>query len=177
MSGIKQGIIVIVVLLLVFGVLGCVTASPSSTATPTEQPTAVQPTEVQPTAAVPAAPTSNAPYTQSQLNTITQTIEAGGYTVVDPMVRNTTTQLGYPVYEGTFTDSNGTMYRDILIQTDSPSHATTELATQIANFQAEGFTGSSSGGYWVGTTTASSGNTMGISLSASGNDVYVVLAE
>ena len=187
MSGIKQGIIVVVVLLLVFGVLGCVTSSTSSpaatpapTTVPTEQPTVVpvQPTAAPAKEATPAAQTPSSaitPLTSSQLATVESSMESNGYTVTQHMVRNGSTPDGYPMYTGMFA-KDGISYYAIIIQTDSPASAQAYLPTAVANVETVGFTGSyNTDGTWSGTMT-SNGSPLGASVLVSGNVVIQTLA-
>ena len=181
MSGIKQGIIVIVVLLLVFGVLGCVSSSPASTpaVAPTEQPTAVpaQPAQ-QPAQQAPAqtpASSSITPLTSTQLTAIESSMDSQGYTVTQHLARNGSTPDGYPIYNGMFA-KDGVSYFAIIIQTDSPASAQAYLPTAVANVETVGFTGSyNADGSWSG-AMVSNGTPLGAGVLVSGNVVIQMLA-
>ena len=185
MSWLKQGVIVIVVLLLVFGFLGCVTSTsnPSTTATPTVTPdnsvaSTPAPVVSTPQAQPSAKSTSVTPLTSDQLSTLNSGMEAKGYTIVDPLAQKGSTPDGYPIYQGLMTKA-GTTYGFTIVQTDSSSHATAEMAIVISTTQGLGYSGTTqSDGSWYGTMTSSDGNLMGAYIMlGSDNEVIQVLGE
>ena len=193
MSWLKQGVIVIVVLLLVFGFLGCVTSSsnsspsvaPSATATVTAKTVAtVKPVATaKPTAAPTAQPTAvpsgpagevGTPLTADQLAAFDSMMTAKGYTVITPLAQKGDTSDHFPMYQGMMT-KDGYVFVYTIIQTDSPSHAQAEFQNAITISQGLGYSGSTQGdGSWYGTKVSDSGNPQAALVMPPGDDNTVI---
>lgn len=167
----KTLLIVGVLALLLVGMSGCVssspTASPVPTATPTAQATVKATPTVAPTKA--AAPTSNT-LTAAQLDVWDNSIESSGYTVVKPLAYSQINKDGSTMYSGQLV-KGGTYFAYNLAVYSSASAAHSGYLMQVELIKELGYTATDvDATSWIGTK----GEVGGLVMEMSDHPPYIV---